>query len=279
VRSGSRSCTRPALKLPDWFLDLPAARSFSVLNGSCGFRSRHDPTSASRPTADTILAARHRSPVTVPPIARPARSVTASPPRAATLINPVPAASTHPTPYPNLTQLSFSLSSFPSSLSVNLSFLLSLPHPLLLLSTTGPSFPTPLPIGRGRGVGKLGPAPVPRSLLACWVGQGQAFPRVGSLQGAGSGAEQGAFAGADATWHSSRHPSSGCLPGAERAVDTRRTDVTRGTGGAPDVDVTGDISPTVPSRSSLRARAPERDGPLRNQRHRRHSVTGDVHPE
>ena len=46
-------------------------------------------------------------------------------------------------------------------------------------------------------------------------GQGPAFPRVGSAQGADSGADQGAFAGAEPTWHSSRHPGPGCLTGAE----------------------------------------------------------------
>jgi hypothetical protein len=56
--------------------------------------------------------------------------------------------------------LFFSLSSrFHLPLSVNFLLPVLACPPLLLFSTTGLSFPTPLPSGCGRGVGKLGPAP------------------------------------------------------------------------------------------------------------------------
>jgi hypothetical protein len=122
----------------------------------------------------------------------------------------------HATPPPLATTIivPFSLSlEFLLPLSVN--FLLPvLAPPSLLLSTTRPSFPTPLPSGWGRGVGKLGPAPEPRWRLSWRVGQGQASPGLRPAQGAYSGAEQGAFEGAEATWHLVRHPKSGRLVGA-----------------------------------------------------------------
>jgi hypothetical protein len=75
-------------------------------------------------------------------------------------------------------------------------------------------FPDPSTSRCGRGVGKLGPAPESRSRLACRVGQGQASPGLRPAQGAYSGAEHGAFEGAEARWHLVRHPKSGCLTGA-----------------------------------------------------------------
>ncbi len=72
------------------------------------------------------------------------------------------------------------LSSIPLPLSVNL-LLPALAPPLLLLSTTGPSFPTPLPSGCGRGVGKLGPVPEPRSRLACRWGKDRRFHSLDQL--------------------------------------------------------------------------------------------------
>ncbi len=88
----------------------------------------------------------------------------------------------------------------PFPLFVNISLPVLAPPPTSF-SHYWSQFPDPSTSGCGRGVGKLGPAPEPRSRLACRVGQGQLFPRLGPAQGANSGAEPGANEGAEAIWH------------------------------------------------------------------------------
>ncbi len=131
------------------------------------------------------------------------------PSRACVPATPSPRTTTSSTPYPlrphhliynlpttstnlntPLTAFSFSLSSqFLFPLSVNV-FLPVLAPPPSSPSTSGPSFQTPLPSRRGRGVGNLGPPQEPRSRLACGWGKAR-HPRELSHSGCRLGCQPG----------------------------------------------------------------------------------------
>ena len=150
------------------------------------------------------------------------------------------------TPAPSLTIITPSVS-LPPSLSLDLIFFypltlspLSLPHPFLSIHYWS-QFPDPSTQSSGERGRETGTRSTARSELDGGWGKDGHSARVRSLQGADSGAEQAAFEGAEATWHSGRHPAPGaeCLPNAR---------------------VTGDVGSDERPRPSARAHASRRDG-------------------